>query len=258
LYSNLYNTFIPKFNLTSTSLKRILIFSVFLILLNSCTSEFKPTTFKITSIDSSFEADISVTFDKATGHSKLNSAINSNIENTIVNTISYPESKSDLKTVLKKFNLEFINFTKDFPEASEPVWELHIETEILYQSVDIITLAISTYEFQGGAHGNDKIKFLNLNAKSGEVLKQNDIIENRNAFKTLAKKHFIKSLKIKKDQLNTKDLFFGKPFQLPANIGFSDDGLVLLYNVYEVASYDQGYTEFIILFEDAQPYLKVN
>ncbi len=246
------------FNITSTYLKRILTFLIFIILLQSCTPEFKPATFKITSIDTSFEADIRATFDKAMGDSELSEAINTHIENTIISTISSPEDKSDLNTVLKDFNSEYVNFKKEFPDASEPVWELHIETEILYQSIDIITLAISTYEFQGGAHGNDKIKFLNLNAKSGEVLNQNDIIESNNAFKILAEKHFIKSLATKEDELNMEDFFFGKSFQLPENIGFSDDGLVLLYNVYEVASYVQGYTEFVIPFEAVESYLKVN
>ncbi len=246
------------FNITSPYLKRIPTFFIFIIVLNSCTPEFKPATFKITSIDTSFEADIKATFDKATGNTELSEAINTHIENTIISTISSPEDKSDLKTVLKDFNSEFVNFKKEFPDASEPVWELHIETEILYQSIDIITLAISTYEFQGGAHGNDKIKFLNLNAKSGEILNQNDIIENSKAFKILAEKHFIKSLGTKEDELNMEDFFFGKSFQLPENIGFSDDGLVLLYNVYEVASYVQGYTEFVIPFEAVDSYLKVN
>ena len=54
-----------------------------------------------------------------------------------------------------------------------------------------------------------------------------------------------------------EDVFFGKPFQLPENIGYSDDGLVLLYNVYEVASYDQDYIEFVIPFEELGSYLKM-
>ena len=116
---------------------------------------------------------------------------------------------------------------------------------------------MSFIEFQGGAHGNDKIKFLNLNAKTGEVLNQNDIIENSSGFKALAEKHFVASLETKEDRLKMEDFFFGKPFQLPENIGFSDDGLVLLYNVYEVASYAQGYTEFVIPFEDVTPFLKL-
>ena len=246
------------FNLTSTSLKRILPLLILLIVLNSCTSEFKPTTFKNTTIDNSFEADISAVFDKATGGSELSEAINANIENSIISTISSPENKSDLKTVLKDFNSEFVNFKKEFPDDSEPVWELNIETELTYQSEDIITIALSTYEFKGGAHGNDKIKFLNLNAKTGSILKQKDLIKNSTDFKALAKTYFVQSLEIEEEDLKMEDFFFGKPFQLPENIGFSEDGLVLLYNIYEVASYDQGYTEFIIPFEDVESYLKLH
>ena len=78
------------------------------------------------------------------------------------------------------------------------------------------------------------------------------------AFYTLAQKHFVKSLEVEEDNLTMEDFFFGKPFQLPENIGFSDDGLVLLYNAYEIASYNQGYTEFIIPFDDVESYLKIN
>lgn len=229
----------------------------FLLILNSCTSEFKPVTFKTTLIDKTFEADVTATYNKAEGNNDLSKTINVNIKRSIISTLSSPENKADLNTILSDFNIEYLDFKKDFPDASEPVWELNIETELTYQSEEVITIAISTYEFKGGAHGNDKIKFLNLDAKTGKTLSQNEIIEIIKDFKTLAKTHFIKSLETEDHNLKMEDFFFGKPFQLPENIGFSDDGLVLLYNVYEVASYNQGYTEFVIPFEIAESHLKV-
>ncbi len=90
------------------------------------------------------------------------------------------------------------------------------------------------------------------------MLNRNDLIKNITEFKALAETYFIKSLQSKQDVLKMEDFFFGKPFQLPENIGYSEDGLVILYNVYEVASYAQGYTEFVIPFEAAASYLKVN
>jgi hypothetical protein len=227
------------------------------MLLNSCEAEFKPATFKTTSIDNGFEADITATFDEATGNNDLSENINASITLAIIGTLSASDVKTDLNAVLKDFNSEFVDFKKDFPDDFEPIWELNIETEITYQSKEIKTIAISTYEFKGGAHGNDKIEFLNLNGKTGAVLNQNDIIKNINDFKILAETHFVKSLENEDKDLKMEDFFFGKPFQLPENIGFSEDGLVILYNVYEVASYDQGYTEFVIPFEDVDSYLKV-
>lgn len=245
------------FNKTRIKLKRIFCFLIFSIVLSSCNSEFKPATFESTSIDNEFEANISVLYDTATGNSALSKAINKELKTAMINTLNSSENQGDLTAILNDFNSEFVNFKKDFPESAATNWELNIETELSYQSEDIITISINTYEYKGGAHGNDKIKFLNLNAITGEVLQQSDIIKNTNDFKTLAKSYFIKSLETEDKDLKIEDFFFGTPFQLPENIGFSDDGLVLLYNVYEVASYAQGYTEFVIPFEDAQDFLKV-
>ena len=52
------------------------------------------------------------------------------------------------------------------------------------------------------------------------------------------------------------DSFFGKRFQLPESIGFSDEGVIVLYNTYELASYSQGITEFTIPYEEANSFLK--
>ncbi|WP_400076098.1 DUF3298 domain-containing protein [Winogradskyella sp. R77965] len=239
-------------------MKQLWPFLIFLIILNSCTSESKPVTFETVSVEESFEAEITAIYNKASGNSDLSNTINNTIEKALISTVSTPENNKVLKEVLSDFNSDYVSFKKDFPEESEPVWELHIETEKTFQSEEVITLAISTYEFKGGAHGNDKIIFLNLDAKSGEDLNQNDIIENQGEFKKLAQQHFIKALETEDENLKMEDFFFGKPFQLPENIGYSEDGLVLLYNVYEIASFEQGYTEFVIPFEDVQSYLKVN
>ena len=239
-------------------MKRTSLLLSLILLLSSCNSEFKPAIFETTEIKSSYEAEVLATYDRAKDNNELSKTINFKIEEAIISTLSDASKKTNLESILKDFNNEYLEFKKEFPDASEPVWELHIETEKIYQSEDIITLAISTYEFKGGAHGNDKIKFLNLNAKTGEILNQADIINNIERFKTLAETHFTTSLELDTDTVKMEDYFFGKPFQLPENMGFSEDGLIFLYNVYEVASYNQGYTEFVIPFEDIQSFLKVN
>lgn len=230
---------------------------LFLTLIFSCSNETKTVSFENNSYENHYEADISVSIDEAIGNSEVSKIINFKIKEAIISTLSDVTKKTSLESVLEDFDAEFITFKKQFPEASHPAWELHIETEKVYQSEEIITLSINTYEFKGGAHGNDKIKFLNLNANTGEVYKLSDIVDNSDDFKALAKDHFLKSIDADKENNQIEDYFFGKPFQLPENIGFSDDGLVFLYNVYEVASYDQGYTEFVIPFDAVESYLKV-
>ena len=74
-------------------------------------------------------------------------------------------------------------------------------------------------------------------------------------FKILAESYF-------KNETDTKeqveDYFFGEGFQLPANLGFDKNGIILLYNNYEIASYAQGITKFTIPYEEAKAFLKVH
>ncbi|WP_179339365.1 DUF3298 and DUF4163 domain-containing protein [Winogradskyella ludwigii] len=237
-------------------MKHIFPFIIVLVLFSACDEDIKPLEFKTHNIDTAYEANITVAFDEAVKNKELSETANKTIENAILTTVNSSENASDLQTILKNFNDEYLQFTSDYPEDSEPVWELSIETELTYQSEEIITIAISTYEFKGGAHGNDQIKLLNLDAKTGEALHRSSIINDIDGFTTLAESQFMASLENNKDHLNIENFFFGKPFQLPENIGFSEEGIILIYNVYEVASYDMGYTEFMISFEEAMPYLK--
>lgn len=243
-------------NKKSTSILSLALF-LSLFLVSSCNNESKPISFENNSYENNYEADISVSIDEAAGNDDISKVINFKIKEAIISTLSDVTKKTNLESVLEDFNSEYIAFKKEFPEASHPAWELHIEAEKSYQSEDVITLSVNTYEFKGGAHGNDKIKFLNLNTATGDVYNINDLVENSEDFKTLAKTYFLKSIDADKENNKIEDYFFGKPFQLPENIGFSDDGLVFLYNVYEVASYNQGYTEFIIPFDAVEPFLKV-
>ena len=55
-----------------------------------------------------------------------------------------------------------------------------------------------------------------------------------------------------------EDFFFGEDFQLPANMGFSKEGLILLYNNYEIAAYTQGATKIVLPYETVKGVLHIN
>ena len=114
---------------------------------------------------------------------------------------------------------------------------------------------LTVYTDTGGAHGNDNITFLNFNPENGKLFSNKELINNFDGFKTLAESYFLDHMK--NEDSDIEELFFGKPFQLPKNIGFNDKGIILLYNVYEIASYNQGYTEFFIPKEKAKAFLNI-
>lgn len=240
-------------------MRKIVAFLSLIILVFSCDNEVKPITFKTEEIAPKSESDINILLSKANENTEIGKAINSSVEEVIVESILLEvKEEENLKDALSTFENEYKEFIQDFPEGSAP-WKLNAESEVIYQSPEIITISLNIYIDKGGAHGNDSISLLNFNPENGNLYTLNDLIENRAGFKKLAETYFNNTIKSEADDnLITEDFFFGKPFQLPKNIGFSNDGLILLYNVYEIASHAQGYIEFAIPFDVAQPYLKVN
>ena len=201
-------------------------------------------------------ANIEINIPVAEGDTELAALINSKIENHIANTLLFSEEDSETATLeegISRFDTEYKNFKSDF-EESKLVWEATFDAEVMYQSSEIISIAISSYTNTGGAHGNSVITFYNFDSISGEILKTSEIISNLDAFTKIAEQHFMVDVEMEASE-SIDDYFFGEPFHLPANIGYNEEGLVLLYNTYEVASYAMGITEFTIPFEEIESLL---
>ena len=220
----------------------------------ACEEEKSTLVFDSITFSQDYEATIEVTLDQAVGKDAISKQSNTTIEQALIKGIPNTENATNLSEALQQFDNDFIDFKTTFEDETQ-VWELALETEITYQSKQVITIAVSTYADTGGAHGNDSIQLLNINPETGKALDFDAIISNKTAFETTAKLHFENHLKTENKSLS--DYFFGEAFELPEHFGFSEEGVILLYNVYEIATYDQGYTEFVIPFEDASSFLNV-
>ncbi|HEY1054416.1 MAG TPA: RsiV family protein, partial [Emticicia sp.] len=99
--------------------------------------------------------------------------------------------------------------------------------------------------YTGGAHGNYNTAFYNFDATNGKLLELNEIINDTLALNKLAEVKFkAQETAMAKEngmEFKMEDYFFpANKFILPQNIGITKDGLRLLYNPYEVASYARG------------------
>lgn len=222
----------------------------------SCTSEsgldFKTTHFALED-GVKIEVDYPIIINSTPAAKRINQTINK----YIVNTLSFEDKSStetDVDKAISDFNREFQKFKADFPEDVIP-WEAYIEGELLYNSPLITTIAINSYLFTGGAHGNDYIKLFNFNTQTGDILKVDDVLDLNDKFMKMAQEKF--EAEVVKNSGNINDYFFGEGFKLPENMGLNDEGLVFIYNNYEIASYAQGYTEFLIEFKELEKFLKV-
>lgn len=239
-------------------MKKSLYFIFCFSLFYTCKTDIQPLKFESILVENDFDADISLIYEEAKPINDISKVINNTIKSQIIHSIDPGKNSSSFESPLKEFNTEYLKFIKEFPDAPLAKWELHVKTEKLYQSKAIITMAISTYEYRGGAHGNEQIKLININAKNGDLIKTSELINDTLALKEIAQSFFIKELQLNKKNEKPEDYFYGKPFHLPRNIGLSETGMIMLYNTYEIASYAQGYTEFIIPYENTISLLEFN
>jgi len=199
-------------------------------------------------------AIIELNIPKAEGTSTKAQAINKVVENHIANMLVFLEEPSDtlqLDYAIENFDSEYKSFKDGFGESAM-VWDASFDGEVTYQSPMLISIAINSYINSGGAHGNLNVTFFNFDASTGELLQFDDLFNDKEGLKEIVKTHFEEETK--GSEIN---YFFGEPFSLPANIGFNDEGIICFYNVYEIASYADGITEFTVPFEDVEAYLNM-
>ena len=214
------------------------------------------TTFEDINITTENNSVVEVNIPKALGNKTVSSVINSEIEKEVITNLHLGEPNAinakSIEEGINNFNKEFETFQTDFPETSQS-WEAQIDGEIMFSSPEIISLALTSYMNTGGAHGMLKVSFLNFDAVTGKTIPNKNLINNTEAFKEIALPYF-------KEATKDKDIFEPEldTFKLPENIGYNDEGIVLLYNAYEIAPYSTGIIEFEIPFNKIESYLTFN
>ncbi|MFD1616469.1 DUF3298 and DUF4163 domain-containing protein [Gelatiniphilus marinus] len=234
--------------------KRYLLIACFFWMLFSCENDVL-ITFSETNITSENNRIVDVNIPLASQNTSAAKSINSAIEGYVIKTLQIREPNvanlESVKGSIDSFNNEYTDFIAQFPESAHS-WEAQIDGEVIFKTPDIICVSLTSYTNTGGAHGVLNISFLNFEAATGKLIDTPKLFIDIEGFKAIAKKHFEASVK-------DKDLLFSSDnFQLPKNIGYSDDGIILLYNTYEIAPHSAGIIEFSIPFEDAKSYLVFN
>ena len=186
---------------------------------------------------------------------KITNSIITVIKNHVIGEllIGEPESSTSksIEESISKFNKEYNSFIKEFPESAQQ-WEAQIDGEIMLQTPDILSISFSSYMNTGGAHGNLNITFLNFDSLTGNHINNDALFNNIECVKAVAEQYC-------KVEIEEKEsLFDADSFSLPANIGYSEEGVILLYNTYEIAPYSTGFIEFSIPFNEVNDFLVFN
>lgn len=198
---------------------------------------------------------ISLEIVKAKGPQEIADKINQTIEKQVISTVSSEEDP-------KAHNLEALteSFISDYKKAvesfsNEPPWEAYLNTSIYRQDEQLLSIGITTEIFSGGAHGYKNLSFLNFDPETGEQLSWKDIFTSE--FKKYVEQRFRKEHNIPaEDNINSTGFWFeNEAFHLPANIGFTEEEVILIYNSYEIAPYADGDFYMEISMEEVKPFL---
>lgn len=233
--------------------KYLIIICCFFVFLN-CTKEQK-TIYSEVNITTNDNNLVEVNIPKAEGNKSISNQINSEIQKKVISALHIGNLNDihspSIEESIASFNYEYKVFNKDFPESPQ-LWEAQIDGEVIYQSDELTTIAITSYKNTGGAHGNLNISFLNFDSKTGQKLDNSQLFTDIKSFKAIAKTYF-------EEEIKEKNLLTDyKTFELPENIGYSENGIILLYNTYEVAPHATGIIEFAIPFRKAASSLAFN
>ncbi|GGF20096.1 hypothetical protein GCM10011518_31780 [Flavobacterium limi] len=187
-------------------------------------------------------------------------SINKKILGVLKEIVYFGEKPSDAKdynSLVDSFIASYEEMHKKFPGETF-AWEAKVKGNIEYQSDQIVNIKLDHYTFTGGAHGYQGFRSLLFNPETGKTIFCDEIFKNEKEFKAFAEKEFRKKYKISDNaNINSTGLMFeNDKFQLPQNIFYTTEGLLLYYNSYEAASYADGPKEILFPYEQINKYLK--
>lgn len=196
---------------------------------------------------------------KALDESPISGTINNSVKEEVISLLIYDDEieATTIEEAIQSFENGYLELKKMYPD--EPMgWEADIEGKVTYEDQNILTIQINSYSFTGGAHGFSSTRFLNFDKAKGLEMANMEFFKDPLEFQNFAEGKFRDQEKIPATgSINaTGFMFEGDEFYLPENIGFTQEGLQLLYEQYEVASYAEGPIILTLTYKELEPYLK--
>ncbi len=137
-------------------------------------------------------------------------------------------------------------------DASETInkraeWEAQIDGAITYNSGNILTVMLKSYTYTGGTHGYNTTTYLNFENRRAQELENGELFTDIKGFQDFVEAQFRSQ--------NSMPPFEADTFRLPDNIGYTEEGLRLFYNLYELAAHAEGPIALTIPYALVNPYL---
>jgi len=254
-------------------MKQILLFALLAALATACNKASKPVnTAKGTLVfattqyeDKSVlgnreETTIKASIPIATGNDDVSKNINDVVFKTVRLTVA--QEDNDSKTydeLFAKFINQYEEFINDNPDYTLG-WEADIKGTVDFFNSEVVNIKLDSYTMTGGAHGNPFKTSLLFSPKDGKELHIQDIVKDTLSLTHIAEKKFRERFNVPSDKNinSTGMMFLDDKFSLPQSIFITKEGLLLYYNVYEIAPYADGPREFLIPYDEIKGNMLIN
>ncbi|MFP1677165.1 DUF3298 domain-containing protein [Alloalcanivorax sp. C16-2] len=183
------------------------------------------------------------------GQPALNQAIRERLASQLVVNSEDPATPDSLEAAAEQFLATAAGTAGEGGQG----WELSGNTKQIGRWRTLVTVAINSYEFTGGAHGMPITQWLNWDLASNGPVSLGNLIEagQEDAFWEAARRAHGQWLE---QEAPTDDGTFQEdwPFQQTDAFRLTRAGVVLHYDVYSIAPYSMGQPEFTLPWEDLE------
>ncbi len=244
------------FNTLSNS-KSLLITVVYCLIMTTSCQKDKTITFSETQISKEKETFVEIVLPKANGKTKTAKNINATLNNFACQILNIDSAKSKKETIeesIAAFNEAYTNFNKSFLsdfDSKFPRWEALIDGEVSYQNEALVCISMNGSINTGAASSNLKFKFFNFDLTNGKSLTTKELINDIDAFKAIVKKYYDKELMTTYTSINNDT----SDFKLPETIGFNDNGVIIIYDNFDLGHVNTQLLEFTIPFTVVNQYI---
>lgn len=189
---------------------------------------------------------------KEAARARINADMGTLVRKMVSSQLPEPPESDDLERIAASFVEGHELFELEFDEAMP--WYLEVSGRRSTFTADYFVLHLQLSEYMGGAHPNTYIALQTYRLSDGAALAVTDVVDEdrllRRAEAAFREKHALSQ----DAKLDDEGFFFedGR-FALPQNMALLDEGILLIYNPYEVAAYSMGITEIILPYEEAEP-----
>ncbi len=177
---------------------------------------------------------------------QINTFIDGQFREAVKARLPEPTGNTTLEAMCASFIEGYKLFMLEFPD-SEQKWYLEIDGSESIIGADYFTVVVNHAEYLGGAHPATFVQLQSFDLATGNMINISEKYRG-SKLKEIAEKMF----REKNDLDSTTDLndagfmFKDGRFVLPENMALTPDGVLMVYNSYEVASFDKGETRFTI------------